>query len=135
MNTPIKVTDLVTRSLDEMTKANRAAPQEAARFERNASTFAELATAQSAKTANIIAYLNSDRSRWSKADEEVVRVMLGLPTIGGDEGGADESAPETQAPSPEQAAAVTALEETATTPAVENIPEPVFAEVEEPTFA
>lgn len=93
---PIKVTDLVTRSLDELANANRTTGEDAARHERKARIFSDLAGAQSAKTANIIAYLNSDRSTWSEADEEVVRVMLGLHVSGdapGD-GGAAELAPD-----------------------------------------
>ena len=79
MNAPIKVTDLVTKSLDSLTAAQNATdPAQVARHERNAEVYSRLATAQSAKTANILTYLNSDREKWSETDELVVRVMLGL---------------------------------------------------------
>lgn len=88
---PIKVTDLVSKSLEELSIANTgsADPATIARHERNAATYSELATAQSAKTANIIAYLNSDHSVWDPTDHAVVRVMLGLHGLSSDEGGGE----------------------------------------------
>lgn len=43
-----------------------------------ADVYARLAEAQQVKAGSIIAYLNSDRRRWSEADEAVVRSYLGL---------------------------------------------------------
>ncbi|SDH34528.1 hypothetical protein [Microbacterium sp. 77mftsu3.1] len=85
MSSPIKVTDLVARSLSELDQAGRANPLAAERHDANAAIFSRLAQAQSMKTANVIAYLNSDRSKWSEEDEHVVRAMLGLPSMAGDE--------------------------------------------------
>lgn len=98
MSSPIKVTDLVARSLTELDQADQANPLAAERHDAKAAIFSRLAQAQSMKTANVIAYLNSDRSKWSNVDESVVRAMLGLPSMGDDEegegdGGASEDQP------------------------------------------
>lgn len=86
----IRVTDLVSKSLESLNQADHATdPSVIGRREHRADTYAELATAQGIKTANIIAYLNSDRRSWSETDDAVVREMLGLPAIGGGEGGTD----------------------------------------------
>jgi len=127
----IKVTDLVQKSLDALTAANQALdPQTASRHMQSARIFADLSESQGTKTANIIAYLNSDRTKWSETDEQVVRTMLGLHSLtpGDDDGGefvADlgidvDPTPTATVTEPEQAA-----------PA----PELVYDDVEEPTFA
>lgn len=99
----VKVTDLVAKSLEETSRSVAAAvPADADRHERKARIFADLATAQVTKTAAVISYLNSDRSKWSVADELIVRDMLGLPG-GTDEGGTEsgfDTAPEPE-PEPE----------------------------------
>lgn len=147
MSAPIKVTDLVAKSLDELAKSNSAqASADIARFERNARVYADLAGVQSAKTANIISYLNSDRSKWSDTDEEVVRVMLGLHSLDGGEtdgeGGEDTVLPGAPDRGPLPASEPTPVADPE--PAVEAISvpgtlsdEPVFVadDVEEPTFA
>jgi len=127
---PIKVTDLVQKSLDELAHANSAHGEAAAQHERKAHIYQGLAGAQSAKTANIIAYLNSDRSTWSETDEEVVRIMLGLPSLSGGEGGASSGG----APEPDQPV-VPALEQEAeeVSCGLDAQPEPTFEQ--EPTFA
>lgn len=133
MSAPIKITDLVAKSLDALAKAEKSTPEEAARLERRAHLYGDLATAQSAKTANIIAYLNSDRQTWSKTDEEVVRVMLGLHQLGDDEGG---SASIEQEPEPEPA--LEANPEPVIPNPVEPVSVPAFTvpdDVEEPSFA
>jgi hypothetical protein len=82
----IKVTDLVTKSLDELGKAQSATEPAVVGRAMNASRiYADLAEAQGQKTANVIAYLNSDRSAWSETDEAVVRGMLGLPDFNAQE--------------------------------------------------
>lgn len=128
---PIKVTDLVQKSLDELAHANSASGELAAQHERKAHIYQGLAGAQSAKTANIIAYLNSDRSTWSVTDEEVVRIMLGLPSHSGDAtagGSGQENTPEPESPTAPSAAMVESA------PAdMEDLPEPDL--VEEPSFA
>ena len=128
-NAPIKVTDLVQKSLDELAHANSAVGEDAVRYERKATIYQGLAGAQSAKTANIIAYLNSDRSTWSATDEEVVRIMLGLPSLaGGDDGGAAEALPEPREPSAPEASADSE-------PVDFGMQEPVPDFTEEPSFA
>lgn len=90
MNTPapIKVTDLVQKSLEALDAANSTKDEdEAVRLERKARVYEGLASAQSAKTANVIAYLNSDHSLWDPTDHRVVRIMLGLHDVGEDTDG------------------------------------------------
>lgn len=122
MNAPIKVTDLVSKSLDSLAAAQNATDAvTVARHERNAEVYSRLATAQSAKTANILAYLNSDRSKWSEMDETVVRIMLGLhadDSGGGVDPDVDEEPVE---PEPEPTFGVEPAE-------------PTFVDEEEPTF-
>lgn len=125
---PIKVTDLVQKSLDELAHANGTTGEEALRYERKAHIYEGLAGAQSAKTANIIAYLNSDRSTWSETDEEVVRIMLGLPSLSGDDGGTPAADDERiQPPTPSVSGPATEESDS-----VEDL-EPQF--IEEPSFA
>jgi hypothetical protein len=89
MSTPTipKVTDLVQRSLDEHNRGQQASREghaaEAARLFESARLYADLAEAQGVKTANVIAYLNSDREKWSETDDQVVRSMLGLFALDG----------------------------------------------------
>ncbi len=125
MSNPItKVTDLVQKSLDELSKAQGAADSHsAARFERNASTYAELATAQSVKTSNLIAYLNSDRRKWNSVDDAMVREMLGLPSLGGDSDGGEDSdtSPSDDAPTSPSAAVTPVEPASAPTPALDAV--------------
>lgn len=137
MSAPIKVTDLVSKSLDELAAANANTGEVAVRHERKAHIYQGLAGAQSAKTANIIAYLNSDRSTWSETDEEVVRVMLGLHTRSdSEEGGSETESPSEPLPAapapvnPEPHADVDIVE---AAPVAVQLPEPET--VQEPTFA
>lgn len=136
MSAPIKVTDLVSKSLESLSNADTATdPTVVARQERRATIYADLASAQSAKTANIIAYLNSDREKWSETDESVVRTMLGLPSPEGDGGGEEtfEVEPEPFEPEPatepEPTAAANAEQE------ADLLPEVQVNYDEEPTFA
>jgi len=130
----IKVTDLVQKSLDALSAANQATdPQTASRHMQSARIFADLSESQGVKTANIIAYLNSDRSKWSETDEKVVRVMLGLSSLDGEEGdGGQETLDIDLGPAP---SAVTEPE-VAAAPEPISDPEPAVApEPEEPVFA
>lgn len=130
-NTPIKVTDLVQKSLDMLNAANTSEdPKIASRHMQSARIFADLSESQGVKTANIIAYLNSDRSKWSETDESIVRTMLGLDrtTPGDDTGGANEPLNVDTDPEPPTAAV--------TDEASEAVEPDMFAEVEtqEPSF-
>ena len=79
-----KVTDLVAKALDQMTLADRATdPQTMARHEMRARVYSDLASAQSAKTANVISYLNLATTEWDPTDHAIVREMLGLPSLPG----------------------------------------------------
>lgn len=102
MTTIPKVTDLVQRSLDEHAKSQTAAaadrPGDARRHYDAARLYADLAEAQGVKTSNVIAYLNSDRERWSETDDAVVRSMLGLHPLNGEPEDEDEPDEFDQAP-------------------------------------
>ena len=120
----IKVTNLVQRSLDQLSAANQSDnPQTAARHMQSARIYADLSESQGTKTANIIAYLNSDRGRWSEDDEAVVRSMLGLHPLnaGPDNGGVPDEEPDTDpVPTPE-------VEQTVPAPAPTHEPELALA--------
>lgn len=133
MSAPIKVTDLVAKSLESLEKAESSKDAgDASRLERRAHLYGELAGAQSAKTANIIAYLNSDRSTWSETDEAVVRVMLGLHTLPG--GGADNEGEVSEPEDPTPAAAEAEPESEAEAESA-PVAMPASSYDEEPSFA